>query len=169
MTASRSKLRRATIASTAAIFGILAMFIILLIPAATVCWPREYAMALGMCSYPELRTFTPIMAPWVTYNGENNNRQAFVFYRPHRLADAERIVGALRSAGYEADGIQSDLSEMTPPHSDATVLRYTSKEQSSAGNVLSLIRIAIPGRTSSISVSSGPSSLTRGDFMIVLF
>jgi hypothetical protein len=92
-----------------------------------------------------------------------------VFYRPERLSDAERIVGALRSAGYQSDGINSDLLELTPPFPGATVLKWTASVQSTLAEVSELVRTAIPVKASSLKVNSSASSFSRGDLQINLF
>ena len=166
-----SFVRTACFVASTIIMGVFLVFGVLLIPVATVCWPQNFAIMLGLnsCQGPIAAEFKPVPFPDIHFNPANASRRVVVLYRPERLSDAERIVGALRSAGYQSDGVNSDLLELTPPFPAATVLKWTASVQSTLADVSELVRTAIPVKASSVSVSSSASSFSRGDLQIDLF
>jgi hypothetical protein len=175
-----SFVRTACFVASTVIMGVFLIFGVLLVPAATICFPKNFAIMLGLNSCKgveitefkpvEITEFKPVFFPKIDLNRANRSRQVVVFYRPERLSDAERIVGALRSAGYQSDGVNSDLLELTPPFPGATVLKWNASVQSSLAEVSDLVRIAIPIKASSLSaVKSDASSFSRGDLQINLF
>jgi hypothetical protein len=166
-----SFVRTACFVASTVIMGVFLIFGVLLIPAATICFPKNFAIMLGLnsCKGPEITEFKPVPFPKIAFNPANASRRVVVFYRPERLSDAERIVGALRSAGYQSDGFNSDLLELTPPFPGATVLRSTASVQSSLAEVSELIGTAIPVKASTRFVNPRASSFSRGDLQIDLF
>jgi hypothetical protein len=167
-----SFVRTAAFVASSIIMGIFLVFGVLLIPAATICFPKNFAILLGLksCSVEEKIAFRPVPFPNIAYNPANGSRRVVVFYRPERLQDAERIVGALLSAGYRSDGISSSLLELNPPSPGATtVLRWTAPAESALAEVSELIRTAIPIKASTLSVKSTPSSFSQGELQINLF
>jgi hypothetical protein len=175
-----SFVRQACFVSSTVIMGIFLVFAALLVPVATICWPQAYAAILGVSSCgttsaptPAATTptiFTPVEFPNVQYHPENAALHARVLYRPDRRAEAERIAGALQSAGFQTVWANSDLNELTPPFRGATVLKWTSQLGARTQDVTGLMRLAIPLSASSISVSPSASSFSRGDdFQIDLF
>jgi hypothetical protein len=166
-----SFVRTACFVASTVIMGVFLVFGVLLIPAATICFPKNFAILLGLngCNRPEVVEFKPVPFPKIDFNPANASHRVVVFYRPERLSDAERIVGALRSAGYQADGKNSDLIELTPPFPGATVLRWTSPVQSTLAEVSELVRTAIPVKASGLFVKSSPSSFNQSDLQINLF
>lgn len=165
-----SFVRTACFVASTVIMGIFLVFGLLLIPAATVCFPKNFSTLLGLnsCSTVEA-VFRPVSFPKIDYNAANGSRRVVVFYRPSRLEDAERVVGALLSAGYQSSGVSSDMLELTPPSPGATVLRWTASAKSALAGISGLIRTAIPVRASSLSVKSTPSSFSQGELQINLF
>jgi hypothetical protein len=165
-----SFVRTACFVASTVIMGIFLVFGLLLIPAATVCFPKNFSTLLGLnsCSTVEA-VFRPVSFPKIDYNAANGSRRVVVFYRPSRLEDAERVVGALLSAGYQSSGVSSDMLELTPPSPGATVLRWTASAESALAGISGLIRTAIPVRASSLSVKSTPSSFSQGELQINLF
>lgn len=165
-----SFVRTACFVASTVIMEIFLVFGLLLIPAATVCFPKNFSTLLGLnsCSTVEA-VFRPVSFPKIDYNAANGSRRVVVFYRPSRLEDAERVVGALLSAGYQSSGVSSDMLELTPPSPGATVLRWTASAESALAGISGLIRTAIPVRASSLSVKSTPSSFSQGELQINLF
>jgi hypothetical protein len=167
-----SFVRTACFVASSIIMGIFLVFGVLLIPAATICLPKNFAVLLGLNSCTTTKeeiVFRPVSFPNIVYNPANGSRSVVVFYRPKRLEDAERVVGALLSAGYRSDGVASDLLELTPPSPGATVLRWTASAESALAAVSELIRTAMPVKASSLSVKTTPSSFSRGELQIDLF
>ena len=165
-----SFVRTACFVASTVIMGIFLVFGLLLIPAATVCFPKNFSTLLGLNSCSTVETvFRPVSFPKIVYNAANGSRRVVVFYRPSRLEDAERVVGALLSAGYQSSGVSSDMLELTPPSPGATVLRWTASAESALAGISGLIRTAIPVRASSLSVKSTPSSFSQGELQINLF
>jgi hypothetical protein len=165
-----SFVRTACFVASTVIMGVFLIFGVLLVPAATICFPKNFAIMLGLNSCKGLEiVFNPVPFPKIDRNPANVSHRVVVFYRPERLSDAERIVGALRSAGYQSDGINSDLLELTPPFPGATVLKWTASVQSTLAEVSELVRTAIPVKASSLKVNSSASSFSRGDLQINLF
>jgi hypothetical protein len=168
-----SFVRTACFIASTVIMGVFLIFGVLLIPAATICYPPNFAIMLGLNSCrvaaPAVNDkFEPVSFPMIHFNSANGGRRVKVIYRPERRSDAERIVGALRSAGYQSDGVNSNLLELTPPFSGATVLKWISSAQSTLPEVSELIRTAIPVKALTLSVSSNASSF-GDDLQIDLF
>jgi hypothetical protein len=160
------------IASTI-IMGIFLIFGVLLVPAATICYPPDFAIMLGLNSCkvgaaPVADKFEPVAFPMIHFDPANGGRRVKVIYRSERLSDAERIVGALRSAGYQSDGVNSTLLELTPPFPGATVLKWNSSAQATLPDVSELVRTAIPVKALTLSVSPSASSF-NDDLQIDLF
>jgi hypothetical protein len=171
-----SFVRTACFVASSIIMGIFLVFGLLLIPAATICFPKDFSVLLGLnsCAKEQIVTkeeivFRPVSFPKIDYNPANGSRRVVVFYRPSRLEDAERVVGALLSAGYQSDGVSSDLLELAPPSPGATVLRWTASAESALAGVSELIRTAMPVKASSLSVKTTPSSFSQGELQINLF
>ena len=114
--------------SSAIIMTVFLIFAVFLIPAAFICWPKAYAVILNLknCG-PIERPFAPVLfkATDISFNPDNKKYNALVFYRAARQTDAEHIVGALTSAGFQSQGIAGDLNELTAPHPGATVIKWT--------------------------------------------
>ncbi len=158
--------------SSAIIMTVFLIFAVFLVPAAFICWPPGYAAILNLRSCGPLETpFTPVAFPptAIPFNPDNNKYGVLVFYRAERQAYAEHVVGALTSAGFQSQGIASDLNELTPPHLGATVIKWTVPVQPVVSDISKVLRIAIPVKASTISVSPNASSFTRGNIQINLF
>jgi hypothetical protein len=164
--------------SSAIIMTVFLVFAVFLFPAALICWPPAYAVILNLKScgpspsvVPDERPFRPVAFPAtaIPFNADNNKYGVLVFYRAERQADAEHVVGALTSAGFQSQGIADDLNELTAPHPGATVIRWTAAAQSVVSDISKVLRIAIPVKAETISVSPNPASFTRGNFQINLF
>jgi hypothetical protein len=62
-----------------------------------------------------------------------------------------------------------DLNELTAPHPGATVIKWMTASQPVVGDISKTLRIAIPVKASTISLSPNASSFARGDIQINLF
>ncbi len=158
--------------SSAVIMAVFLIFAVFLVPAAFICWPPGYANILDLKSCgPIEKPFKPVAFPAsvVAFNPDNNKYKTLVFYRAERQEDAERAVGALTSAGYQSQGIAGDLNELTQPYSGATVIRWAADAQPIVGDISRLLRIAMPVKWATTSVSPTASSFTRGNIQINLF
>jgi hypothetical protein len=107
----------------------------------------------------------------IPYNGDNRKFEVWVFYRPERQKDAEKIVGALRSAGYQSEGQQSNLNEVVAPNRnpDATLVKTTSYARLVVEDVFRLVQLAIPVKAPSASVFPKDAPLQQGHIQISLF
>ena len=172
-----SFVRQACFIASTVIMAIFLVFAVLLIPVATICWPSAYAAILGVSSCgptsgptTATRPFTPVQFHNVQLRPENSALRARVLYRPDRQGEAERIAGALMSAGYQTTWVNSDLNELTPPFAGATVLKWTVAAHPGINDLSGLLRLAIPVSAASISISPSASTFARGDdFQIDLF
>jgi len=164
-------------ASSAVIVSVFLVFTVLLVPAAVICWPQPYAQLLNLpncLAAIELeKPFTPVeyTGTGITHNADNDRYLVLVFYRAERKQDAERIVGALRSAGYRSDGSESSLDEIPVPdrHPGLTLVRTTALARPIAGEVSKVVRLAIPVKASSVSVFPDDSAFQRGNIQVDLF
>jgi hypothetical protein len=168
-----SFVRTACFVASTVIMGVFLIFGVLLIPAATICYPPNFAIMLGLNSCKVATTavidkFEPVAFPMIHFDLANGSRRVKVIYRSERLSDAERIVGALRSAGYQSDGVNSTLLELTPPFPGATVLKWNSSGQATLPDVSELVRTAIPVKALTLAVSPSASSF-NDDLQIDLF
>jgi hypothetical protein len=164
-------------ASSGVIMFIFLVFLLLLIPAATICWPHPYAELFGLLNCAsgvlEARPFTPVpfTGPAIAFNPDNNKYQVLVFYRLARQEDAERIVGALRSAGYRSDGAESSLGEVIAPsrQPDTTLVKTTAQARPIVDDVSKVIKVAIPIKAATVSLFPDDAPLQRGNFQVDLF
>jgi len=168
------------IASGIIVFVFLA-FVVLLFPAVVTCWPRPYAQLLSLsncASAPNVdnivqKPFTPkpFRGQGIAFNPENGKYLIWVFYRPDRVEDAERIVGALRSAGYQSNGSQSTLDEVVAPdrRPDTSLIKTTALARPIVDDVSKIIRIAIPIKATFVSLFPTDAPLQRGNIQIDLF
>ena len=152
------------------------VFAVFLIPAAFICWPQSYATLLNLpnCSSAVVeKPFTPVpfTGAGIVFNPDNGQFLVLVFYRPERQEDAERIVGALRSAGYRSDASQSSLNEVIAPNRnpDTTLIKTTTLARSIVDDVFKVVRFAVPVKASSASVFPDDAPLQRGNIQISLF
>ena len=131
-------------------------------------------MHLSICSptAPKDRPFTPVdfTAKNVTFKSANADYQVLVFYRPDRQADAEYVVGALKTAGYKSDASQSTLDEVLTPSRNpgATLIKVTTRGRLILDAVQQLVTMARPVAASPL-IFSGDAPLQRGDIQISLF
>jgi hypothetical protein len=152
-------------------------FVVLLIPAAVICWPQPYAQLLGLPNCLSIsivqKPFTPIpfTGAGITFNPDNGKYLVWVFYRPDRLEDAERIVGALRSAGYRSDGSQSSLDEVIAPDKrpDTSLIKTTTLARPIVNDVSKVVQFAIPVKAASVSLFPVDAPLQRGNIQVDLF
>lgn len=174
-------------ASAAVIMTAFLVFTVLLVPAAVICWPQPYAQLLSLpnclaqiekaAAQIEKATiekpFTPVAytGTGITHNPDNDKYLVLVFYRPERKQDAERIVGALRSAGYRSDGTLSSLDEVVTPnrHPDMTLIKTTTLARPIVGDVFTIVRFAIPVKASSVALFPEDAPLRGGNIQISLF
>src|SRR5262249_54224779 len=134
------------------------VFALLLIPAAVICWPQPYAelISLPNCAAPlaEAKPFTPVpyTGAGVSFNPDNAKYVVRVFYRMDRKADAERVVGALLSAGYKSDGAQSTLDEVVTPNRnpDTTLVKTTTQARPALDEVFRIVKIAVPVKAAAV-------------------
>jgi hypothetical protein len=162
--------------SSAVIMFVFLVFAVFLIPAAFICWPQGYATLLNLpnCSSAVVeKPFTPVpfTGAGIVFNPDNGRFLVLVFYRPERQEDAERIVGALRSAGYRSDASQSSLNEVIAPNRnpDTTLIKTTTLARSIVDDVFKVVRFAVPVKASSASVFADDAPLQRGNIQISLF
>jgi hypothetical protein len=174
-------------ASAAVIMTVFLVFTVLLVPAAVICWPQPYAQLLSLpnclaqiekaAAQIEKATiekpFTPVAytGTGITHNPDNDKYLVLVFYRPERKQDAERIVGALRSAGYRSDGTVSSLDEVVTPnrHPDMTLIKTTTLARPIVGDLFTIVRFAIPVKASSVALFPEDAPLRGGNIQISLF
>jgi hypothetical protein len=158
------------------IVSVFLALIILAVPAVTVCWPVRYSEVMGLkaCSdMREARPFTP--APYVggaiKFDAANSASQVLVFYREARQADAERLVGALRTAGFASDGRASDLNEVVADNRGPglTLIKSTAAARPLTPEILRIAQLAMPVSAPSISVYPQDVALSRGAIQIDLF
>jgi hypothetical protein len=163
-------------AFSGAIMFVLLVFALLLIPAAVVCWPQPYAQLISLpncAAQVESKPFTPVpfTGTGVSFNSENNKYVVRVFYRLGRKEDAERIVGALLSAGYQSGGAASTLDEVITPNRnpDTTLIKTTTQARPAVDAVSRIVRIAIPVKAGAVSTFPEDSALKSGDIQVLLF
>jgi len=168
-------------ASSAVIMTVFLVFTVLLVPAAVICWPQPYAQLLNLpnCSLAAIegatidKPFTPVeyTGTGITHNPDNSKYVVLVFYRLERKQDAERIVGALRSAGYRSDGGESSLDEVIAPDKrpGLTLIRTTALARPIVAEVSKVVGFAIPVKSSSVSLFPDDVVLQRGNVQIDLF
>jgi hypothetical protein len=171
--------RVACFVSCAVILFVFLVFAVFLLPAAFICWPPTYAQLLNLpnCSSVAAASIDEPFKPEapagtaITFIPDNNKYLVLVFYRLERKKDAERIVGALRSAGYRSDGSQSSLDEVIAPNRNpgTTLIKTSNLARPAVDDVSRVVRIAIPVVASAISVFPDDAPLQRGNIQISLF
>lgn len=158
-------------------------FVVLLVPATTACWPQDFAQLLRLSNCAPTtgvekvstavveKEFSPVPLQNVSYSQENAKYLVLVFYRLERFDDAEHIVGALRSAGYNSDGIQDNLDEVVAPDKrpDTSLIKTTALARPIVDEVSNLVRAAIPMKAPYVSVFPDDAPLQRGNIQISLF
>jgi len=164
------------IVSALAIMFVLLVFALLLIPAAVVCWPQPYAQLISLpncAAQVETKPFTPVpfTGTGISFNQDNGKFVVRVFYRLARKEDAERIVGALLSAGYQSGGVASTLDEVVTPNRnpDTTLIKTTTQARPSVDDVSRIVKIAIPVKAGAVSLFPEDSALRSGDMQVLLF
>ncbi|HMF20566.1 MAG TPA: TIR domain-containing protein [Pseudolabrys sp.] len=119
------------------------------------------------------KPFTPIpfRGEGISFNPENEKYLVLVFYRPDRIEDAQRIVGALRQAGYRSDGSQSTLEEVIAPdkRSGTSLIKTSTLARPVASDVSKIVRFAIPIQATFVSMFPDDVPLQRGNIQIDLF
>jgi hypothetical protein len=117
------------------------------------------------------KQFTPVPLPNVTSNPENAKYVVLVFYRPDRFDDAQHIVGALKSAGYNSDGMQSSLNEVmaSDKRPKTSLIKTTTSARPIVDDVLKLVKAAIPMNKDFVSIFPDDAPLQRGSIQISLF
>jgi hypothetical protein len=167
--------------SSAVIMTVFLVFTVLLVPAAVVCWPQPYAHLLSLpnCELAAIenvtseKPFTPVAytGTGITHNPDNNKYLVLVFYRVDRKQDAERIVGALQTAGYRSDAIQSSLDEVLAPDKrpGTTLIKTTALARPIVADVSTVVRYAIPAKASYMSLFPDDAPLRQGNIQISLF
>jgi hypothetical protein len=117
------------------------------------------------------KQFTPVALPNVTFNPENAKYVVLVFYRPDRFDDAQHIVGALKSAGYMSDAMQSSLNEVMAPDKrpKTSLIKTTSLARPIVDDVSKLVKAAIPMNKDFVSIFADDAPLQRGSIQISLF
>jgi hypothetical protein len=170
--------RVACFVSCGVIMFVFLVFAVFLLPAAFICWPPTYAQLLNLPNCSSVAA--PIDEPFkpeppagtaITFVPDNNKYLVLVFYRLERKKDAERIVGALLSAGYRSDGSQSSLNEVIAPNRNpgTTLIKTSTLARPAVDDVSRVVRIAIPVVASGISVFPDDAPLQRGNIQISLF
>jgi hypothetical protein len=166
--------------SSAVIMTVFLVFTVLLVPAAVICWPQPYAHLLSLpnCALAKIeatieKPFTPVAysGTGITHNADNNKYLVLVFYRPERKQDAERIVGALQTAGYRSDGVQSSLDEVLAPDKrpGTTLIKTTTLARPIVADVSAVVRYAIPAKASYIFLFPDDAPLRQGNIQMSLF
>lgn len=163
-------------AFSGAIMFVLLVFALLLIPAAVVCWPQPYAQLISLpncAAQVESKPFTPVAftGTGISFNQDNGKYVVRVFYRLARKEDAERIVGALLTAGYQSGGVASTLDEVVTPNRnpDTTLIKTTTQARPSVDDVSRIVKIAIPVKAGAVSLFPEDSTLRSGDMQVLLF
>jgi len=167
--------------SSGVIMFVFLVFALLLIPAAVICWPQPYAQLLSLpnCAAAAIQqtrstqetVFVPTVFPNIAVDPANSKYLVFVFYRPERLDDAQRIVGALLSAGYRTESAQSSLNEVITPNRqpNTTLIKTTASARPAVDDVLKFVKIAIPVKAASVILFPDDATFQRGNFQIDLF
>jgi len=154
------------------------IFVLLLIPVATMCWPQPYAelLTLPRCVVAPLASspgfkVIPYAGADITTNSENQKYLVLVFYRPDRLENAGRIVGALRKAGYRSDGFASGLDEVvaSDKRPGTSLIKTTTLARPIVDDVNRVVRLAIPENIEFLSVLPEDAPLQRGNVQVDLF
>jgi hypothetical protein len=164
-------------AFSGAIMFVLLVFAVLLIPAAVVCWPQHYAQLISLpncqAEIAEAKPFTPLAFTGkdISFKTENAKYLVRVFYRAARKEDAERVVGALLSAGYKSDGVASSLDEVVTANrsADTTLIKTTTPARGAVDDVSRIVKIAIPVKAGGVSLFPEDSALRNGDLQVLLF
>jgi hypothetical protein len=158
------------------IIAVFLALIVLAVPAITVCWPAMYRETMGLqpCGgVPQARAFapTPYVAPDIKYDPANRATQVLVFYRAARQRDAERLVGALRSAGYASDGVESDLNEVVADNRSpgVSLIKTTGAARSITPEILRISQLVMPDRAPLIGIYPVDTALKRGAIQVDLF
>jgi hypothetical protein len=171
------------LASSGVIMLVFLIFTVLLIPAVVGCWPPHYAQALSLPNCASAQTdlsaasakpFTPVAfdGKGISFNADNKKYLIFVFYRPDRLADAQRIVGALQSAGYDSEGDADDLNEVkgaTDRRPGTTLIKTSAIARPIVDEVSIVAKRAMPVNAAFVSVHPEDWPLRRGIIQIDLF
>ena len=163
-------------AFSGAIMFVLLVFALLLIPAAVVCWPQPYAELISLpncAAQVESKPFTPVAytGTGLSFNPDNAKYVVRVYYRPARKEDAERVVGALLSAGYKSDGAASTLDEVVTPNRnpDTTLIKTTAQARPALDDVSKVVKIAIPVKAAAVSPFPQDATLHGSDMQVLLF
>jgi len=162
--------------SAGVIMFVFLVFALLLIPAATICWPQPYAQlfsllnCVGTIESPPFKAI-PYSGSGITLNPDNGKYLVLVFYRAARQEDAERVVGALQTAGYRSEAAQSSLDEVIAPshQPDVTLVKTVTRARPAVDDVARVTKLAIPLKATSVSQLPDDAPLQRGDLQIDLF
>jgi hypothetical protein len=92
-----------------------------------------------------------------------------VFYRSNRQSDAEQIVGALLSAGYQSEGQDSTLNEVVAPNRSPglSLIKTSELAQPVVTDVSRITQLAVPA--SEVTVFPDVVAFARGNIQIDLF
>jgi hypothetical protein len=163
------------LASSAIIIGVFLALIIFAVQAITVCWPESYRETLGLKACPvqpsQVRAFTPVAysGQGISFNPDNKKYLVLVFYRSNRQSDAEQIVGALLSAGYQSEGQDSTLNEVVAPNRSPglSLIKTSELAQPVVTDVSRITQLAVPA--SEVTVFPDVVAFARGNIQIDLF
>ena len=158
------------------IIAVFLALIVLAVPAITVCWPEMYRETMGLkrCGAPEPRPFTPVpyAGPEIKFDIANRATQVLVFYRETRQSDAERLVGALRTAGFLSDAVASDLNEVIADNRGpgVSLIKTTAAARPLTPDVLRIAQFAMPvAAPSSFTIYPTDAVFSRGAIQVDLF
>ena len=119
------------------------------------------------------KPFTPVAFPRgnISLNPDNAKYTVRVFYRTGRKEDAEHVVGALLTAGYKSDGVESSLDEVITPNRspDTTLIKTTAQARPALDGVVGIVKIAIPVKAAAISLFPEDATLRNADLQVLLF
>jgi hypothetical protein len=173
--------------SASVIIGVFLIFVLLLVPAATICWPEPYREMLSLPACAVSREITPkndatpkngdifelpdsTRLPSVLYNPENSNYTVLIFYRSPRIRDAENIVGTLLKAGYKSNASESDLNEVRADDKrpGSSLIKSTAMARPIVDDVHRIVKLAIPLKADFIKDSPDELRAIR-DVQVILF
>ncbi len=168
-------------ASAGVILSVFLIFVLLLVPAATVCWPKPYAemLTLPRCPGAVIAETVPdapfkavaFVGTGITFDADKGKYLVLVFYRRERLEDAEHVVGALQSAGYKSQGMETSLDEVlaTDRRPDSSLVKTTTLARPIVDDVVNVVRLAVPGKADFVSLFPEDAPLQRGNVQVSLF
>lgn len=164
-------------ASSAVIMLVFLVFAVLLVPAAVICWPHPYAdlLSLPNCAMVAIKQVpfkpVPFTGTAITLDPDKSKYLVVVLFRPDRRSDAEHVVGALQSAGYQSTGVESNLDEVFAPDKrrDSSLIKTSALARPTVDDVAKVVRFAVPSKADFVSLFQTDVTLHKGDVQVDLF